>query len=1125
MESRAPAVVAVVVGAEPDGRIEAAVASLAAQDYADLSILVLVANTERAVLAERIAGIAPGAFVAELVEDRGFGAAINRSLEMVEGATFLLVCHDDVVLDPDAVHLMVEESFRSNAGIVTPKVVSMRDRSVLLHVGQGVDRFGTIVEKVQTDEIDQGQHDAVRDVFVAPGGATLIRADLLRSIGGYDERYLAMGDDLEMCWRARLAGARIVCAPQAVVAHEERLASQEHPLLTPEGEAQPPSLSRLYRRNEVRTLLICWGLVERILTLSLLVPLHLGEIIVAAIGGDHDRAVDIREAWRSAFRERKAIRSSRQRTRALRTMSDRDVRSLQVRGATRLRAFAVALLHQGFDSARGVLPHEQIIVSDDEAPELTASFGGAFSDDEGFDELDDLGRRGHRHTGRRRLSSVRSLTTLTIAALVLYLVGSRNLIGARLPMIGRLVDPGSWTHTWHMVFASWQPAGMGSGAPGHPGFMALGLLGTFTFGQMGAAVRLLLLGSIPVGAVGISRLLRPVASGRSRLLAAAAFGGLALGVNAIASGDLGAVVALGAMPFLLRRILRLCRVAPFDEPFASPVPLASRGWRSTLVGQIAGFSLLLTVTSAVAPATLVVVALSSLGIAVIGVIAEPKRAAAGQAKVWLGIAIAVILLAPLSLSAVLSGPSGLSVFGGAPGPWSTPGLGGLLRFAAGPSGHGFFAWFLPVAALVPLLVARQARLTLAVRLAGAAVVSLALGLVVARGGLADFAPDLLVCLAPVATAVAALAGLGLAAFESDLPKVDFGWRQVIALGGVTLALVGIIPIILDAGGGRWRMPSTGYSDSLRFLDGRNSLGHRILWVGDPRTIPGGSWSIEPGLAWSTSTDGLPDSSTLFAPASAVEGAAVTSALGQAMRGETIHLGQLLSPASIEAIVVTRATVPSAPGSQAGQAIAPPVGLIPSLEHQLDLIQTPSGGGVTVFEIGGSMPIVGTRPEPLSRRATTSSVSAVAGWSGLSTAEDGGSWPTGGTAPEGARSLYVGIAPAGDVKVVAGREPVAGRPAFGWASTFPVTPGQVAVSLDALPLNGLLAAAALSGWLGIMLCLVGRHRWLDWWWPAARRRHARLSIDPVDDDAGSDSGDLLVETSEGPFGDKAGEPAP
>ena len=43
---------------------------------------------------------------------------------MVQGASLLLFCHDDIAPDPDAVHILVEESFRSNAGVVGPKLVT-----------------------------------------------------------------------------------------------------------------------------------------------------------------------------------------------------------------------------------------------------------------------------------------------------------------------------------------------------------------------------------------------------------------------------------------------------------------------------------------------------------------------------------------------------------------------------------------------------------------------------------------------------------------------------------------------------------------------------------------------------------------------------------------------------------------------------------------------------------------------------------------------------------------------------------------------------------------------------------------------------------------------------------------
>ena len=143
---------------------------------------------------------------------------------MVDGADYFLLCHDDVALFPDAVHLMVEEAFRSNAGIVSPKVVSWDDPERLVHVGMTVDKGGSVVERVQPNEIDHGQHDAVRDVFVAPGGSTLVRADLFEELGGFDPAIVAMGEDLDLCWRAQVVGARIIVAPDARVRHLEELA-------------------------------------------------------------------------------------------------------------------------------------------------------------------------------------------------------------------------------------------------------------------------------------------------------------------------------------------------------------------------------------------------------------------------------------------------------------------------------------------------------------------------------------------------------------------------------------------------------------------------------------------------------------------------------------------------------------------------------------------------------------------------------------------------------------------------------------------------------------------------------------------------------------------------------------
>src|ERR1700730_682053 len=209
MDAQAPAVVAVVVTTDPGPWFEEALNSLAAQDYQELSVLVL-ATGDQAGAPERVGRILPDAFVRHLEGRPGYGAAANEALAMVEGAAFFLLCHDDCALDGDAVHKLVEESFRSNAGVVSPKFVNWDDPSLLLHVGMSCDKTGAVVDRVQVGEIDHGQHDAVRDVFVAPGGCVLVRADLWRELGGFDPGIVAMGEDLDLSWRSQVAGSRLV---------------------------------------------------------------------------------------------------------------------------------------------------------------------------------------------------------------------------------------------------------------------------------------------------------------------------------------------------------------------------------------------------------------------------------------------------------------------------------------------------------------------------------------------------------------------------------------------------------------------------------------------------------------------------------------------------------------------------------------------------------------------------------------------------------------------------------------------------------------------------------------------------------------------------------------------------
>ncbi|MEL0040298.1 MAG: glycosyltransferase family 2 protein, partial [Ilumatobacter sp.] len=228
MEAAEPVtVVGVVVVHEPGAWFAETLQALAAQNYPDLRWLILLASDPDGAARARIDEILPGALVREVDPSSGFAGAANGVLDLVAGDNGLfLLCHDDIAPDPGAVSMLVAEFHRSNAGLVGPKLVDWHDRDRLQSVGSGLDRFGEPYSPIEPGELDQSQHDAVRDVFVLPTACLLVRADLLRSLGGFDRRARLHGEDLDLCWRAHWAGARVIVAPEAVVRHRADIAGR-----------------------------------------------------------------------------------------------------------------------------------------------------------------------------------------------------------------------------------------------------------------------------------------------------------------------------------------------------------------------------------------------------------------------------------------------------------------------------------------------------------------------------------------------------------------------------------------------------------------------------------------------------------------------------------------------------------------------------------------------------------------------------------------------------------------------------------------------------------------------------------------------------------------------------------
>ena len=150
----------------------------------------------------------------------------------------------------------------------------------------------------------------------------------------------------------------------------------------------------------------------------------------------------------------------------------------------------------------------------------------------------------------------------------------------------------------------------------------------------------------------------------------------------------------------------------------------------------------------------------------------------------------------------------------------------MLRFAVGPMGAGWLGWGLLLGAGFVLLVAHDVRLDWATRWWVAAIVTVGVAYAGAVGWLGAGGGATLVLLAPAACCLAAAVGLGVAAFEVDLARSRFGWRQNLSAGAALCLVGGSVP---DARlhGGRAFVASLGRLRAAPRLDCGSARGERV----------------------------------------------------------------------------------------------------------------------------------------------------------------------------------------------------------------------------------------------------------------------------------------------------------
>lgn len=157
----------------------------------------------------------------DLGRNWGFAGGYNRALAQVT-ADWLALINPDAAPAPDwLAALLAFAAEHPRAAILGGKLLfggADAGQRILQCAGTRVTDAGTAFE-VGWGEPDRGQYDAAQITASVPGAALLIRRTAWQALGGFDESYFTYLEDVDLCWRAWLAGHEVWYVPQAEARH------------------------------------------------------------------------------------------------------------------------------------------------------------------------------------------------------------------------------------------------------------------------------------------------------------------------------------------------------------------------------------------------------------------------------------------------------------------------------------------------------------------------------------------------------------------------------------------------------------------------------------------------------------------------------------------------------------------------------------------------------------------------------------------------------------------------------------------------------------------------------------------------------------------------------------------
>ncbi len=219
-----PKVVAVILNWNGQGFLEKFLPSLINSTYSNLEIVVGDnASTDNSV--EFLQQSYPHIRIIQNKKNYGFAGGYNRILEELDAEYFILLNSDVEVsanwIEP-VIHLMESDKYIAAA---QPKILSYAQKEHFEYAGAAggyLDVLGYPFCRgriFETVEMDYGQYDDNSEIFWASGAALFIKRECWIEAGGLDPDFFAHMEEIDLCWRLKNRGYKIVFCAESKVYH------------------------------------------------------------------------------------------------------------------------------------------------------------------------------------------------------------------------------------------------------------------------------------------------------------------------------------------------------------------------------------------------------------------------------------------------------------------------------------------------------------------------------------------------------------------------------------------------------------------------------------------------------------------------------------------------------------------------------------------------------------------------------------------------------------------------------------------------------------------------------------------------------------------------------------------